>query len=63
MSGSLATAGGRPNWDSDDPSGLRALFECRRAAYALARMRFRGLDEAPADTVRRLDEALRSNIP
>jgi shikimate kinase len=35
----LAGSGGRPLWVGADPVALRALFERRRAAYALAALR------------------------
>ena len=35
----VAPATGRPLWTDRDPARLRALFEKRRAAYALARVR------------------------
>jgi shikimate kinase len=40
-----AQAGGRPLWRTEDPVALRALFEKRRAVYALADLR---VDAGPA---------------
>jgi shikimate kinase len=42
---------GRPMWLAGDRLALRALFEKRRAAYALARRRVDGSDPRPARVV------------
>jgi shikimate kinase len=49
----------RPLWPADDPVGQRALFERRRATYALAALRVDGSGGSPADVARRIDRRLR----
>lgn len=44
----IGSAGGRPLWPADDPLGLRALYEKRRAVYALADRRVSGVGEPEA---------------
>jgi len=54
---------GRPLWRPvDDPLGFRALFEKRRASYALANIRV-AASAPPAEVGRVLLDRLRSNIP
>jgi len=43
----IAAEGGRPLWNGDDRLALRAFFEKRRAAYALARVRLEVGGETP----------------
>jgi shikimate kinase len=44
----------RPLWRTDDPVGQRALFERRRAAYALCQLRVPAAPGGPADVARRV---------
>jgi len=54
---------GRPLWShAEDPLGFRAMFEKRRASYALANIRVVA-SAAPEEVARLLLERLRSNIP
>jgi shikimate kinase len=49
----VGAAGGRPLWPAGDPLGLQALYEKRRAVYALADRRVPGEGE-PEAVARRL---------
>lgn len=44
----LGTGGGRPMWTPGEPRLMRALFEKRRAVYALAEIRIRTSGRTPA---------------
>lgn len=48
----------RPAWPADDPVGQRALFERRRATYALAEVRVEGSAGTPDEVVQRIRERL-----
>jgi len=48
----------RPLWDTADPLSQRALFEKRRAVYALARLRVDASDSTPAAVARSIFVAL-----
>lgn len=48
----------RPAWPADDPVGQRALFERRRATYALAALRVEGSSGSPDQVARRIRERL-----
>ena len=50
----IGTGGGRPNWTPEEPTAFRALYERRRAVYALAQVRIRGAAEPPEETARRV---------
>lgn len=50
----LESSPGRPLWACGAPLAQRELYERRRVAYALADLRFPGLDEAPGVAARRL---------
>ena len=45
---------GRPLWVSEDPEALRAFYEKRRAAYALADLRVRSRGESPQEVASRI---------
>jgi shikimate kinase len=47
----LGTGGERPLWRSSEPTAMRALFERRRAAYALADTHVRPAPEDPPSHV------------
>ena len=49
----------RPPWRADDPVGQRALFERRRATYALAAVRVDGAVGSPDEVARRIRDRLR----
>jgi shikimate kinase len=59
----LGTAPDRPLWPAQDPLALRALYERRRAAYALARVRVAAGREPPETTARRVLRRLRAVFP
>ena len=44
----------RPLWRPGDRTGFRALYEKRRAAYALAELRLPGAESSPDELVERL---------
>lgn len=55
----LGPSAGRPVWRDDDPVALRALYERRRAAYALADRRVPGWPGEPAEVAARVLAAIR----
>lgn len=55
---SRAPREGRPLWRDDDPIAFRAMFEKRRAAYALADLRVAASEGDPAAVAERVRAAL-----
>jgi shikimate kinase len=47
----IGSRAGRPLWRTEDPVALRALYERRRAAYALADVRVEGGTASPEEIV------------
>ena len=56
----IGEGGGRPLWTTSDPVRLRAFFERRRAAYALADIRVDASDPDPARVAERVLERFSS---
>jgi shikimate kinase len=52
----LGSGDGRPLWSREEPIGMRALFERRRAAYALADVRIDASAAGPAEIASRVLE-------
>jgi shikimate kinase len=48
----------RPLWAADDPLAQRAVYERRRAVYALAEIRVEAVSGSPAEVARRIRERL-----
>jgi len=55
----VGSGSGRPLWMAGDPIAFRALFERRKAAYALSEVRASGLPDDPEAAVSRLVALLR----
>ena len=55
----LGPGRGRPLWMPDDPVGLRAMFERRRATYALADHRVNASGGTPREIAERILDKLR----
>jgi len=54
----VGRGGDRPLWLPDDPVALRALFEKRRAVYALAELRVEASAGGPGQVAGRVEELL-----
>jgi len=58
--GRLGSGDGRPLWNLEEPIAMRALFERRRAAYALADFRVDASASDPSEVVSRALDRIRA---